>query len=165
MSFDRRYFPVAGAVLALIFPTIASAVYAIDVPSTTEIQALTCGLDFAQGSVVSIDYGPLLPNEISTQKDVSFTNTGNTDGTLFIAGTDWKDNTDTTQMLVGATHFTAFTPDQTYEAKAPLGTSSTNFGSLAAGGLFVAYLQLQADLENPGFSGPLQQTVSFSTEC
>ena len=166
MSVYGRYLLVAASAFALIFPTlVASTVYAINVPSTTQIQALTCGLEFAQGSDTSIDYGPLFPDEISDQQIVSFSNTGNTAGTLFISGTDWIDATETTQMLVGATHFTAFTPDQTYENKAPLDTSSSNFGTLQAGASFGAYLQLKAVLENPGFSGTLEQTVAFSTEC
>ena len=106
MSIATRLLIVFGAALSLILPTFTPMASALDLPGTVQIEALTCGLEFVEGFATNLDYGSITPNEISSGSGtISVRNSGNTDGELFISGTDWKDSSDVTQMLVGVTHF------------------------------------------------------------
>jgi hypothetical protein len=113
-----------------------------------------------------LDYGSIAPDEINTASGtVSVTNTGNTQGELLISGTDWKEpGSDVTQMLVGVTHFgngaTAY-PDMSVLSSTPTTLSFLP----ASGSLSAQTFSVKGVLETPGFSGTLQQTVIFSTEC
>lgn len=139
-------------------------VSALDVPSTVEIEALTCGLEFGLGFATTLDYGSITPNEISAGSGtISVTNTGNSDGELFISGTDWKDGSDVPQMLVGVTHYGS---GADYNTMSILSSTPTTLSILPPGGSLSAQtFKVKGVLENPGFSGPLTQTVSLSAEC
>lgn len=162
MSIGEKLVIVFGAALTLILPTFTPMVYAVDVPSTVEIEALTCGLEFSEGSATSIDYGSLFPDEISSEHDITVNNTGNSDGALLISGTDWNDVSDVTQMFVNATHFGTL---PAYEDKLALTSTPDGITVLQPGGTATLTFQLKAVLENPGFSGAAVQQVTLSTEC
>lgn len=166
MSIVTKLVVIIVAAAALILPTFTPLVYALDVPSSVEILELTCGLEFAAASANLLDYGSIAPNAISTAPGtVSVRNTGNTQGELFISGTDWKEPGGVvTQMLVGVTHFDD--PGTLYDDMRVLSSTPTTLSFLPPlGSLSAQEFSVKGVLETPGFSGQLQQTVIFSTEC
>jgi hypothetical protein len=165
MSLGMKLLITLGVALVLILPTFTPMVSALDLPSSVTILELTCGLEFASGSANTLDYGSITPDEISTASGtVSVMNTGNTDGELLISGTDWKDDTDSTQMLVGVTHYgNAGAP---YDSTSVLTSTAATLSFLPPSGSVSAQtFMVKGVLENPGFSGALTQTVIFSAEC
>jgi hypothetical protein len=165
MSNLGKLLVIFGAALGLILPTFTSMVYALDVPSTVEIEALTCGLEFEASSAAALDYGLLTPNEISADTTpIAVKNTGNTEGEVFIAGTDWKDASLVTQMLVGVTHYQV-TNTVSYDAANVLSSTPFSMALLSPGTFFNLVFHVKAVLQNPGFSGPLTQVITYSAEC
>ncbi len=165
MSIGEKLMIVFGVALSLILPTFTPMVYAVDVPSTLEILELTCGLEFAQASANLLDYGSITPNEVSTASGtISVKNTGNAVGELFISGTDWTEPALLVpEMLVGVTHYRDGEP---YDSASILTSTPATLSFLQPGASLSAQtFMVKGVLENPGFSGVLQQTVIFGTEC
>jgi hypothetical protein len=132
--------------------------------STGQVTILiaTCGVNTVSGS--TINYGSLLPGATSTEQTVVLQNSGNIAGTLLVQGTGWVDSTGTSQMLVGNTKFST-TTGIAYPSKTALATTLTTVGTLGTTSNLSTFWQLQPNLITPGFSGPLTQTVTFTTTC
>jgi hypothetical protein len=154
---------VGAVMIALLAPAAMPAVYALDVPSTVEVLALTCGLEIPANNPASIDYGSLFPNQVSEGKVILFQNTGNTDGDVYFSGTAWLDGSDGEQMAVGATRFGV--GGSAYDTKIALSTTPALIITLEPDGANNREFQVKTELINPGFTGALSQTVILAAEC
>jgi hypothetical protein len=123
----------------------------------------TCGLSFPNGS--QVNYGPILPNTISSEIRLNMTNSGTVNATLTVKGDNWKDSENNSVMLVNKTHYNA-TSGQPYSSKALLQT----FDQLVKNPfqpvvILQTFWQLQAILMNPSFTGSATQTMDFTVSC
>jgi len=140
-------------------------------PTTVTAQATgqttilgTCGLAFPNGNVV--DYGPLLPNSISTEVTLNMTNSGSVSALLEIRGDDWRDDSNNSVMNVNQTHFNQTAFQNTYASKALLNsTDGTVDSSFVPSALVKLALQLEAVLLDPLFTGSATQTMDFTISC
>jgi hypothetical protein len=116
----------------------------------------TCGL-----SAGDINFGSVKTGEISLEKTVTLTNTGNSPTTsLTIKGIDWSG---VGTMSVGQTHW-FLTSGQPYSSMTPLTTSDVPLGQqVSPGSPLPVYFKLQI----PGgqTQGSYSQTITFTASC
>jgi len=141
------------------------------IPSTSTSQAVgqttilgTCGLSFPDGN--SVDYGALLPNTISNEITLNMTNSGSISALLEIRGTDWKDGSNNSIMNVNQTHFNQTSNQNTFAQKALLNsTDGIVTNSFVPSEIVQLFLQLEAILLDPFFTGSATQTMDFTVSC
>ncbi|TBR07227.1 MAG: hypothetical protein EPO62_08830 [Candidatus Nitrosotenuis sp.] len=122
----------------------------------------SCGLSFPNGN--NIHYGSLTSNTISPEIRLNMTNSGTTQATLQVSGTNWLDESSSSQMFVNRTYYGV--TSGTYFQKTPLQA----FNQLVTSNFIPAvtlqtFWQLQAILLDPSFTGITTQTMDFTVSC
>lgn len=148
--------------IALITTTTIPTAHAqLNVESTAIILGV-CGLATVPPT---LDYGTLAPNQVSTEKNLDITNTGNAQADVSVRGTNWVlvENVATNAMPVGATHYS--TSSGSYDSKTALTTEDVQFLTLTALQTQNTFWQLQADLSDPAIVGATTQTVTLTGKC
>ncbi len=85
---------------------------------------------------------------------------------LEIRGTDWKDGSNNSVINVNQTHFNQTSNQNTFAQKALLnGTDGTVTNSFVPSELVQLFLQLEAVLLDPFFTGSASQTMDFTVSC
>lgn len=169
MFHAEQYVAIFAASMALLLPAMMPAVSGQSVPSSVEILASTCGLEFNPTNP-EIDYGQLFSGQTSEEQFLQITNTGNSEGQASISGTNWvaPPDPDIPDEIVvipaGSTKYSSL-QGITYADKTSLTQSSAVLSSsMQPGGSMDLYFQLKADLAQP-YSGGLSQTVNFTVSC
>jgi hypothetical protein len=149
------------ATLGLSAIAIPQAHAQTTVPSTAIILG-TCGLVTAPPA---LDYGSLAPNQVSAERNLDISNTGNAQASVSVRGTNWVlvANTGTNAMPVGATHYS--TSSGGYDSKTALTTENAQFTTLTALQTQRTFWQLQAALSSPAIVGATTQTVTLTGTC
>jgi hypothetical protein len=131
------------------------------VPSTAVILP-TCGLLAAPPTLA---YGDLAPNEVSAERNLQITNTGNAQASVSVRGTNWVLVADTgiNAMPVGATHYS--TSSGSYDSKTALTTENVQFLTLTAVQAQNTFWQLRATLSDDAIVGATTQTVTLTGTC
>jgi len=134
-----------------------------DATSTTgTVEILTtCGVQFNSGA--PINYGAVLPGDTSDEQTLTLYNSGNIAGDILVSGSDWVDDTPTTQMTISDTKYSTITGD--YTSKTSLQLTDQTLMTLNPQNNTNTFWQLQANLLDSLFSGSLTQTVDFSVTC
>jgi len=123
----------------------------------------SCGITFPDGSVV--DYGPLLPNSLSSEVTLNMTNSGSVTALLELRGSNWN-STSIDVMNANQTHFNQTALQNTYASKALLNsTDGTVTNSFIPSELLKVVFQLNATLLIPAFTGAASQTMDFTISC
>ena len=150
------------AILPAILMILPMMVQANAQQATGQTQILgTCGVSFPDGNVVN--YGPLLPDSLSSTVSLNMTNSGSVNATLSVAAGNWTDGSNDV-MLVNVTHFSntttggyySYTGLQSYDQ-----TITNDFSS----DVLHTFFQILADLINPSFTGSATQTMNFTVSC
>ena len=152
------------AFIAVIFSMTPAIIISASAQQATGSATIlgTCGISFPNGN--SVNYGSLVPNTTSAQKNLNMTNSGSVNATLTVKGGDWKDPGNNSVMLGNRTHYNV--TSGTYLQKAPLQT----FDQLVKNPfkpsvILQTFWQLQAILLNPSFTGTATQTMNFTVSC
>lgn len=131
----------------------------------------SCGLVFNSGMGNSIDFGPLMRDQISQEKQLMVNNNGEDVGTLEVRGTDWTANA-MSHIAVGYTTYAVGNDTHTdpsgltsYAQKSVLTSSDVFMGVLPPGSSNNTSWQLKAVLQNLPFNGVLSQTITFTISC
>ena len=124
-------------------------------------QTDTCGIGLGTGAPIS--YGSVAPSATSTEQTLVIQNTGNTNATTFVSGTDWIDSTDSTIITIDNTRYSSSSGD--YSTKTSLTTDDSSFMVIQPSINTDTFWQLQATLSDSTFSGDLTQTVNFAATC
>jgi hypothetical protein len=169
MFHPKQYVAIFVTSMGLLLPAMVPAVSGQSVPSSVEILASTCGLEF-NPDPPQIDYGQLFSGQISEEQSLQITNTGNSEGQASISGTNWVGAPDPDipdEIVVIPVGSTKYSDAQgfAYTDKTSLTQSSAVLSSsMQPGGSMDLYFQLKADLAQP-YSGTLSQTVNFTVSC
>jgi hypothetical protein len=133
------------------------------IQATGQVNILgTCGLSFPNGN--SVNYGSLSPNTISPEIKLNMTNSGTTLAALQVSGTNWLDESLTSQMFVNRTYYNV--TSGTYFQKMPLQAFNQLVTSnFAPSVILQTFWQLQAILLNSSFTGTTTQTMDFTVSC
>ncbi|TBR07225.1 MAG: hypothetical protein EPO62_08820 [Candidatus Nitrosotenuis sp.] len=152
------------ALIALIFSITPAMIMSVSAQQATGSATIlgTCGISFPNGN--SVNYGSLVPNTISAQKNLNMTNSGSVNATLTVKGGNWKDPVNNSVMLGNRTHYNV--TSGTYLQKTPL----QSFDQLVKNPfrpsvILQTFWQLQAILLNPSFTGTATQTMNFTVSC
>jgi hypothetical protein len=131
------------------------------VPSTATILGV-CGLATVPPA---INYGTLAPNQVSAERNLQISNTGNAQASVSVRGTNWVlvENVATNAMPVGATHYS--TSSGSYDSKTALTTENAQFLTLTALQTQNTFWQLRAALSDPAIVGATTQTVTLTGTC
>jgi len=121
----------------------------------------TCGVQFNSGA--PINYGAVLPGDTSEEQTLTLYNSGNVAGGILVSGSDWVDDTPTTQMNVHDTKYSIISGD--YSSKTSLQLTDQIILTLDPQVNTDTFWQLQANLLDTLFSGSLTQTIDFSVTC
>jgi hypothetical protein len=154
---------VIAALIASIglLSTAVPAAHAVDVTSTATILEV-CGLTTIPPA---ISYGPLAPNQESSDQTLQINNTGNAQADVLVRGTDWSiPLVSPNAMLVGATHY-SLTSGQAYGTKTALTGTDTQLTTLTALQQQNTFWQLKATLNDPNAAGPATQVVTLTGQC
>ena len=123
----------------------------------------TCGVSLASGS--PINYGSLNPGETSAEQTLVLDNTGSSQATLNVQGSQWHDSFLVNQMNASQTHFNTVGASA-YSSKTPLSTSIQSITSaFSPTENFNTYWQVLASPANQSFTGLLQQEMTFTVSC
>lgn len=123
----------------------------------------TCGIVFVPTNA-TINYGQILPGDITAEQTFIVKNPGNVNATLKVSGTNWLDSTSANKMNVDNTKYSL--TSGAYSAKTALNTVSTSIVSSFTPQVNTnTFWQLEANLIDTLFSGALTQTMSFSSSC
>lgn len=158
-----KIIPIVAIIATIVVvSTTIPAAYAQDatVESTATILAV-CG---AATVPLTIDYGILAPNQESADESLAISNTGNTDASMSLSGTDWNTATITSAMLVSATHY-SLTAGVEYDDKTALSGTPAEVTTLGPLGSADTFWQLRAVLNDPAATGLALQTVTVSATC
>ncbi len=122
----------------------------------------TCGMLFPNGNVVN--YGPLSPDQLSSEITLNMTNTGSTTALLEVRGTNWEDTPSNTIMNVNRTHYNV-TSGLLYSSNISL----ESFDKIVTNSFLPSvwlqtFWQIEAIL-NQAFSGDITQTMDFTVSC
>ena len=161
-----------GKTLSLIFVGIVAlgliysstdAVGQSSTEGTVEILAATCGINLLSST---IDFTSLIPGIISSDVSLTVQNTGTAPAQLDISGSDWQNTVGPpiTQMLVSETHYNV-TAGIDYGLMSTLSTTDTPIPVPFVPGDIDLFFKVQANLIDPFFVGPIQQTIDLTTSC
>ena len=123
---------------------------------------LTCGINIV--SSTNLNYGQLEAGVLSSESQIVIENVGNTDATLFVKATPWKDDLNVAQIAVDNTRF-SINPDTDFASMTPTSQYDTKIGSISPETSLTTFWKVQTDLLNSEFQGSLSQTIEFATSC
>ncbi len=154
-----------AALIALIFSITPAMIISVSAQQATGSATIlgTCGISFPNGN--SVNYGSLVPNTISAEKNLNVTNSGSVNATLTVKGGNWKDSGNNSVMLSNRTHYNV-TSGVAYAQKSPLQTFDKLVKNpFVPSVILKTFWQLQAILLNPTFTGSATQTMNFTVSC
>ena len=121
----------------------------------------TCGLE----AIEDDSFGSVDPGNISDVLQIDLENTGNAEMSVEVYVSDWLSGTD----LVINGERTAYSDDQTDEYSERISLNNTSLpidmGTIEAVTTNQTYWQVEAILVDTSFSGSIQQTTVFDTQC
>ena len=139
--------------------TTATTAYAQTTVQNTVTILGVCGLT---PDPTAIDYGQLLPDQVSSEQTLGISNTGNTQSSVSVMGTPWG-NTNPPAMLVGATHYSL--QSESYDDKEVLTDSNAALTTVNAQDTVFTFWQVKTTLNNPAAIGPQTQFVTLTGTC
>ena len=130
--------------------------------TSTVIIGKTCGIT----SDGTISYGMILSGDITAQKTLSITNTGNAHAEIKVSGTNWIDhNNNKLQMKVDSTKYSVSSSSEYSTNNSLSKNPDIIIPSLAPQSNTDTFWQLQVNLLDGSFACELIQIVEFSSVC